>query len=155
MWCRIKRLAFPALCWIVTFVSAIGVWLFGAAILNVIAARSWPACECLIKNAAIETQRGNSRVKVEYEYIVGQTTYTSSRYKFLHGYTSWRKVLPAGLVSGARAKCFVDPGNPNSAVIERGMTWDMLFGLIPLLLFIICGPAAVATIFARSDLSNR
>lgn len=89
---------------------------------------------------------GNSRLKVEYEYVVAQTTYVSSRYKFLFGFTSWRKVLPAGLVSGARIKCFVDPVDPNSAVIERGMTFDMFFGLVPLLFFVLFGSCAVATV---------
>jgi len=134
---------FTLVCCIITAVSAMLLYPFANAALWVVEARDWKPTACTILASEVEHCRGNSRWKVEYEYMSGGKMYRSDRYSFLNGYTSWDKEALAQLRGGQKATCYVDADDPAQSVVVRTMTWDMSFGLIPAFFFLLFGTAAV------------
>jgi hypothetical protein len=148
MWKFIKDHAFIVLCWFVTAFAGLFVAYFANAVINVVRARDWPPTDCnILTSRVIHERKGRSRIHVEYEYAVNGVAYRSTRYKFLGGNTNTRKQVPLEYLAGKIATCYVDPSDPTSAVLVRGMTWDMLFGLIPLLLLLLFGLVTLISIF--------
>jgi len=79
-------------------------------------------------------------VEVSYRYKVNGQPFVSSRYKFMTGSSSGhsgKQAVVDALPPGKQTVCYVDPNNPAEAVIERGFTSDLLFGLIPLVFVMI------------------
>jgi hypothetical protein len=61
--------------------------------------------------------------------------------------TSFKKTIPDNNLVNSTSRCFVNPKAPKEAVIDRDLSWDMLFGLIPLIFFIIFGLASFAILW--------
>lgn len=139
----VKKHWFTFLCCIIAAVSALLVYPFLNAIWHIADARDWRPTRCTILASRIEHYRGNSRLAVVYEYVHGGIVYRSDRYSFLPGYTSWDKDIPAPLQAGQETVCYVDPEAPAEAVIVPTMTPALLFGLIPLVFFLLFGAAAL------------
>jgi hypothetical protein len=75
------------------------------------------------------------KVEVEYRYSVGGESYTSRRYSFMDIASNLRGGKEAAVQRyrpGSQAECFVNPRRPAEAVLNRGLTADALFGLLPL-----------------------
>jgi hypothetical protein len=93
----------------------------------------WRRTPCLIVASAVSEDAGDSglyRILVTYDYDVAGRRYRSSRYSFSPASTAgyrWKKRAVTRLASGATAFCYVNPANPSDAVIDRGLTWDMVF----------------------------
>lgn len=67
---------------------------------------------------------------VTYQYDFAGRNYRSRRYSFSPssatcGYRGKKRVADR-LVSGTMTFCYVNPDNPGDAVIERGLTLDMV-----------------------------
>ncbi|MBS0210094.1 MAG: DUF3592 domain-containing protein [Planctomycetes bacterium] len=124
-------------------------WPFLKGTGSTIAAQSWQATPCVITQLNVETNyKGNSRLRVEFEYQVGQQTYRSKRRDFFADmFTSERWMLRGDLGPGMQATCYVDPAKPENAVLDRGLAWPMLFGLIPLMFFGLFGLCSLASFF--------
>lgn len=81
---------------------------------------------------------------VTYQYDFGGYSYSSSRYSFSpSSATSGRrgkKRIADRLAPGTTTFCYVDPDNPEDAVIDRGLTWDTVawgvFGTVFLVAFL-------------------
>jgi hypothetical protein len=112
---------------------------FAWPILGIVQARGWRETPCTILASAVKEHSDSDgstySVELTYEYVVNDQTYTSSRYKFMSmsssGYQG-KKAIVDRLGPGTKTVCYVNRRNPSEAVIERGFTTDMLFGLIPL-----------------------
>lgn len=125
--------------------GGIGWFAFARPVLKIQQARSWSAVPCEIVSSRVKSHRSSDgttySVEITYRYEFAGRTYTSDRYKFMGGSSSGRsgkaKVV-ARYPPGSQATCYVDPADPSEAVIERGYTADLLFGLIPMV-FVLAG----------------
>ena len=106
-------------------------------LLNVYLARSWVETPCTITSSRVETHRGDDSdtysIEIRYDYAFRDQPYHGDRYHFMvgssSGYKGKKAIVDAHPV-GLKTSCYVDPLHPSEAVIERGTTLDMLWGLI-------------------------
>jgi hypothetical protein len=116
---------------------------------DAIAARDWTPTTCTILSSEVRSHRSDDsttyRVDILYAYEVNGREYRSNRYQFMGGSSSGRKGK-AEIVRrhrpGTQTTCYVNPGNPTDAVLQRGLTPGMWFGLIPLA-FMLVGAGGV------------
>ncbi len=112
-------------------------------------AQDWVPVTCVIQSAEVERVEASDsdssdtfKIKVSYAYHYNGNDYQSTRYGFLGGSSSGSsgkqetvdKLNQAGTVI-----CFVNPDDPSEAVIERGLTWEFAFVLIPFVFILIFG----------------
>ena len=104
-------------------------------------ARSWRETPCVMVHSSViedAMDSGLYTIMVSYEYDFAGQSCSSERYSFSPSSASsgkrGKKRIARRLAPGTRARCFVDPANPQDAVINRGVTWDMivwgLFGIV-------------------------
>ena len=112
---------------------------------GVYAASRWKPTPCTIVSSKLEEHQGDDsttyRIDIRFDYEFGGRKYQSDRYRFFDvasntGVASKRAAVRQH-PPGKKTTCFVDPANPSEAVIERGLTWDMLWGLFALPFFIV------------------
>jgi hypothetical protein len=113
---------------------------------RVFRSRGWLKTPCVIRDSAVEedpAEPGVYRIVVRYEYEVGGRSYSSSRYDFSTGATAGyrrKKAIVGRLTPGTRAVCYVDPSSPHDSVIDRRITWDVVFwGLFATVLLVTFG----------------
>lgn len=114
-------------------------------LLMIQAAKDWVPTPCVIVSSEVESHRSDDgytySIEITYRYTVDGVEHQSDRYHFMSGSSSGRSGKQAVVdryPPGSEAVCYVDPNDPTQAVIERGYTADLLFGLIPLV-FVIVG----------------
>ncbi len=109
-------------------------------VLQINKARSWTAVPCEILVSEVVASGGTRQVRIAYEYRIDGVTHTGDRYQFSDPWIGGRgdreKIIGA-LRPGTSATCYVDPADPTRAVIERGYTPDLWFGLIPAIFLFI------------------
>jgi hypothetical protein len=116
--------------------------------LGVWAARTWVPVTCQILSSEVKSHSGESTtysVAISYAYTYDGREYTGSRYNFTTGASSGRKAkkeIVARHPEGTETLCYVNPDNPQEAVIERSRVRDWGFGLIPLV-FVLVGAGGV------------
>jgi len=75
-------------------------------------------------------------VEIEYRYEVNGRSYTSDRRSFgMSGSSSGRsgkEKFVADHPPGKQVTCYVDPDDPTEAVLNKGLSWSLLWGLFPL-----------------------
>lgn len=141
-----------ALFFVVFLLAGLGTLPFlGRPVVQAIGARSWPEVPCTILESRVESHSGDESttysVEVRYEYEVDGRLYRSDRYRFMGGSSSGydgKAEVVAGLPTGSRKICFVDPKDPSRAVLDRSLGAWVLLSLIPLL-FIAVGLAGVVS----------
>ena len=96
-------------------------------------ARSWRETPCVIVSSSVSedaTDSGLYRILVTYQYDFLGHHYSSSRYSFSPSSATFghrgKKRVADRLAPGTKTICYVNPANPHDAVIERGLTWDMV-----------------------------
>jgi hypothetical protein len=112
---------------------------------HVLLAKNWKATPCTVISSRIQSHASDDgstyRVDILYTYEFNGQSFRSSRYSFMGGSSSGY-ARKAEIVNrhppGKHTTCYVDPNHPLEAVLERGFTNDMWFGLIPLV-FVIAG----------------
>lgn len=116
-----------------------------------LATRSWPEIPCVVLSSEVRrhttTGRGGLTFNVDilYEYEVGGRTYRSNRYQFLGGSSTGydsKAAVVAQNPPGRRRTCFVNPADPNDAVLTRSFGAEHWFLLIPLV-FAVAGIAGI------------
>ena len=103
------------------------------------ASRSWTETQCDVLSSQVTEVSGSDgatyKVDVRYSWTAGGSTRVGSRYDFMAGSSSGREGKQ-GIVDryppGARVTCWVDPDDPNEAVLYRGLSPIYLIGLLPL-----------------------
>jgi hypothetical protein len=114
-------------------------------------AKSWPAVPCTIVHSGVSSHSGSKggttyAIEVLYSYQFNGKKYVSSRYEFMTGSSSGRdskQDIVQTLPTGKKTVCYVDPTDPEYAVLNRGFSSPVLFGLIPLV-FMIVGAAGLS-----------
>jgi hypothetical protein len=111
---------------------------------GVLAARDWMPTSCTIISSRVQSHRSDDgttyQVDILYSYEFDGREHRSNRYHFMGGSSSGRKGKAAIVnqyPAGSWQTCFVNPRNPSEAVLERGLTRDMWFGVIPAVFMLI------------------
>jgi len=113
--------------------------------LQVLATRSWVETPCTITSSRVGAEQGSDgtdyRADITYVYTVNGTRHKSSRYGFagasLGGVRDAEEIL-GRYPLGGQAVCYVDPGDPEEAVLSREFALERWLGLFPLI-FVLAG----------------
>jgi hypothetical protein len=103
-------------------------------------ARSWTPTPCLIKSSAVASRGSGKDLSfypdVWYSYSVGGQNYDSTRFSFFKlsfNNTGDPQAVVNYFPPGASATCYVNPNDPNEAVLIRGFqpkAWSQLMSLL-------------------------
>lgn len=114
--------------------------------LRIVSALSWRETPCTILESKVVTHSGGDddtySVGVRYAYVVDGRELQSDRYQFLGGSSSGydgKAAVVRALPPGTRTVCYVNPEDPTQAVLDRGMSLEYLFALIPLFFVAVGG----------------
>ena len=112
---------------------------FVRPVLGIMAARDWLEVPCTVLSSEVKSHRGDDgttySIGMVYTYEFAGREHQSSRYDFMGGSSSGyagKRAVVDRLPPGTRTMCYVNPDDPADAVLERGYTPDLWFGLIPL-----------------------
>src|SRR3954471_4766006 len=124
-------------------------FLFGAAgsyfalwrpLSKLVVSRSWTETQCDVLSSQVTEVSGSDgatyKVDIRYSWRAGGSTHVGSRYDFMGGSSSGREgeqTIVDRYPPGSRGTCWVDPGDPDEAVLSRGLSPIYLIGLLPLL----------------------
>lgn len=108
-------------------------------------ARGWADLPCVIESSKVRSHSDDDgttySIDILYRYEINGRAYRSNRYNFFtYGSSSGRsgKSDPVRkFPRGAERRCFVNPDDPYSAVLDRGLSWWVLLMLIPIVLLAI------------------
>ncbi|MCA9715484.1 MAG: DUF3592 domain-containing protein [Myxococcales bacterium] len=103
-------------------------------------ARRYVAGECTVTGTEIERYQDSEgdtmyRPRVRYVHVVDGQEFHGDRIGFSSFGTSIRSYSEGVLLHypvGARVTCFFDPAAPEQLVLDKSMSWSILFALIPL-----------------------
>ena len=122
-------------------------------LLGVLSAREWTPTSCTIISSRVQSHRSDDgttyRVDILYSYEFDGREHRSNRYHFMGGSSSGRQgkaAIVRQYPAGSKRTCFVDPHNPNEAVLERGLTPGMWFGAIPAVFMLIGAGGIIGTL---------
>jgi hypothetical protein len=125
----------------------------------VVAARQWTATPCTVVSSSVRTHRGDDSttysVDILYRYEFGGRGYRANRYDFIGGSSSGRSGKEAIIrryPPGGSAVCYVDPGRPSQAVLNRNFTGMMWLGLIPLV-FVAVGAGGMLGVLRKKTVA--
>lgn len=110
---------------------------------SVLLARTWEETPCTIVSSDVEaSQDGDTfKIVISYQYVVDGRNHDGDRYNFMpDAYSSGRagkRDVVRNYPPGAQAVCYVNPGNSSEAVLNRGLTADMWWGLFPIPFFLV------------------
>lgn len=116
------------------------VFLFVIPVMKVVEGRSWSEVPCTVVSSSVTTHSDSDGttygVEIRYRYEVDGRSYTSDRRSFaVDGSSSGRsgkEKFVANHPPGKAMTCYVDPADPASAVLDRGVSASFLWGLFPL-----------------------
>ena len=125
----------------VFLVAGLGMSLFFTLpALKVVKARSWREVPCTVIESRVRTHSDSDgstySVDILYEYEAGGRMRRSNRYEFLGGSSGGsaaKESIVAANPPGTRRSCFVNPENPDDAVMDRGLSKTYWIVLVPLL----------------------
>jgi hypothetical protein len=111
-----------------------------------LASSSWRETPCTVISSRVKSHSSSDgttySVDVFYRYVFDGREYRSNRYAMFGGSSSGHDTKAAVVAlypQGKQAVCFVNPENPQEAVLKAGVGWWLLFGLIPLVFLAIGG----------------
>lgn len=112
-------------------------------------AKDWPEVPCTVISSRVKSHEGDESttysVDIFYSYTVDGREHKSNRYSFMGGSSSGydgKKAVVNAHPPGRKTVCYVNPDDPTEAVLERGYTSDLWFGLIPLV-FVAVGAGGI------------
>lgn len=132
---------------IFALIGGVATWFIGVKpMLAARAAEHWQEVPCKIESARVTNHRGSKggttySISVTYRYEVSGQKYVGDRYSFSTGSSSsydWREQAVRELKRDPHPVCYVNPDDPNDAVLSPTLGNDAWFGLIPLV-FVIVG----------------
>lgn len=125
-------------------------------------ALDWQQTECQILASSVATHSGDDgatySVEVTYRYEVDDVEYTGDRYRFLGGSSSGRKgkqKVVDSLPPGSTTTCWVNPDDPADAVLDRGLSWEYAFALLPLVFVLLGGVGLILALRARATAGEK
>jgi hypothetical protein len=149
-WRRTSSSGMPSGCLAIFFLifllagAAVLWFLFVRPALKVVKAQAWSAVDCTVVESQVEESSSDDgttyRANVVTAYSFNGGEYRAGSYDFSgkvysSGYDGKAKVVSQYPV-GTRTTCYVNPEDPNEAVISRAFSATYLFGLFGLLFFL-------------------
>ena len=99
-------------------------------------------CTVISSNLKVHSSTGSKSsgptysIEIVYEYEFRGSQYQSDRYDFVTMSSNTNVAMRRGIVNahppGKQTVCFVNPASPSEAVLARGWTTEMLWGLLPI-----------------------
>ena len=125
---------------------AIGYYLILGAFMDYMNSDSWVETPCeVISSRVVESHDDDGttyRPEIVYKYTYQGKNYESKRYDFFEvsssGRSSKQKVV-RDHPPGKKTVCYVDPTDPQKAVINRDFSWSILIVLLPLIFMAVGG----------------
>jgi uncharacterized protein DUF3592 len=118
-------------------------------LIKTIQARDWQAIPCTIISSRVQSHSSDDgttySIDILYSYEIDGREYKANRYTFLGGSSSGRRgkqKIVNQHPPGAKKICYVNPRDRTDAVLNRGLSPVMFFGLIPLV-FVAIGFAGI------------
>lgn len=119
-------------------------------VIKIIQAQTWVKTPCKVISSTVEEKSDSDgstyKVNIEYKYIFNDVEYQSNQYNFISTYTSGYKAkaniirnYPPNYITN----CYVNSHNPSQAVINPGISADLIYGIIPLI-FVLVGGGGIA-----------
>lgn len=144
---------------------AFGLWFAGLMVygfLTSLRTLLWDETPCTIVKSEVEEHPDAAdsseayRFKVAYTYTVDGQRYTSDRYR--HGYSGSSKIAEARKLAdrypvGSPAICYVNPGQPSSAMLRHPNFWAILALPFPLL-FAAVGGGGIYALWNPDETQN-
>ena len=102
--------------------------------------RGWKETKATILRSKLQIDRSHGfvdyKLDLKYRYVFDGKNYKSARFALFdfEPDLSSKGVIDdivAGHPEGSETKCHVNPANPEEAVLDRHLTWDLLGGLVP------------------------
>jgi hypothetical protein len=130
-------------------------YFFGRPVLKTLEARSWIATPCVIVSSQLETHEDSESgtsysANLQYRYQVAGRKHWAERYDFVHhrsgGYGVYRDIV-VRYSPGTNATCYVNPYDPDEAVLERGLGIEVLALLFVLPCVLVTTGGALWLIF--------
>lgn len=102
----------------------------------------WAELPCVIESSTVRSHSSDDgttySVDILYRYEIDGRVYRSNRHDFFRvGSSSGREGksdIVRGYPRGSKQRCFVDPDDPYSAVLDRGLSLWVLLMLVPIVL---------------------
>jgi len=118
--------------------------LFLSPVIQIANAKKWVEVPCTITKSQVESHSGDDSetysIEINFKYQFDSRWYEGGQYSFNFGSSSGfqgKNEVVMQYPVGLKSVCYVDPKNPQSAVINRGYFDDLWFSLIPLLFLLI------------------
>ncbi len=127
--------------------------LFILPVVRILDARDWQSVPCRVLRSEVRSHDSDDgttySVHILFEYEHNGQTLRTDRYSFMggssSGYRGKRRVVDQYPV-GSEARCWVDPADPSRAVLFRGFSPVLWFGLIPAVFVLVGVGGMVATL---------
>lgn len=127
-------------------------------LVKVVDARSWRAVECTVESSRVRSHRDSDgttySVDILYRYTFDGREYKSNRYDFIGGSSggsSGKHEIVSQYPEGRTATCYINPDDPSEAVLNRGLSWMFLLGLIPLVFLAVGVGGIYFTLRSKDD----
>lgn len=109
-----------------------------------LASRSWQETTCTVRSSQVAESSDSDgttyKVDITYTYAVGGGERQSNRYNFSDAYSSGydgKRAVVDRHPPGTRVACWVDPEQPDMAVLSRDFSPEYLLGLLPLIFLLV------------------
>lgn len=107
-----------------------------------LSAANWRETSCTILSSRVGTEESGTgeerttlyRVEMRYVYEWAASRYESTRYRFIDPYVNDQNAAEAAVARyppGSVVPCYLDPGDPRQAVLDRRLSPFMLIALLP------------------------
>jgi hypothetical protein len=118
-------------------------------VIKTVQGRQWNAVPCTVISSRVQSHSSDDgttySADILYAYEIEGREYRANRYQFLGGSSSGRRGKQRIVDQhppGAKKICYVNPRDPTDAVLYRGFSTMMWFGLIPLV-FVAVGAGGI------------
>lgn len=135
--------------------SAFMYFVFVRPVTKSIASGGWPTVPCEIVRSEVDSHSDSDgttySIEIEFRYRYQDRVYTGGRYEFMDMNSSGRsgkQRVVSNYPVGSEAMCYVNPDDPQEAVLHRGLSNNMWFALIPLVFMLVGGGGIVGTLIS-------
>tara|TARA_R110001592_G_scaffold99251_2_gene282926 strand:+ start:58 stop:1260 length:1203 start_codon:yes stop_codon:yes gene_type:complete len=132
--------------------SGVFIMLSAIPLSNWYGAQSWETVPCTIESSEVNSHSSSDgttySVRIRYTYAWGNATFTGDQYNFFSGSSSGRsgkEAIVSQYPAGQERRCYVNPDDPNEAVLNRDFSFGYLIGTFGLLFVTI----ALGMLFIR------
>jgi hypothetical protein len=103
-------------------------------------ARGWPAVPCVVISSELKSHGSTCSINILYSYEFKGRVFKSNAYDLMGGSSSGydeKEAVVGRHPPDSKTVCYVNPDEPTEAVLERGFSPVMFWGVIPLIFLLI------------------